>query len=437
MKLKTSLIYLLVLLCSCDKINVEFAEENTTGDPNILFFDDYPVELSTYKVDSFVTSNHDVFTIGHHADNLFGSITGGSYAAIDLPLENPLHDQNVSFDSLIVMLRPNKSYYGDTSLPFKLNVHRLLEKIENDDADNSTYFNPRSFQYDPVLLGQKNGPIRPTRDTTVNIRLSDAFGQDLLTKFKNNSTEVQSTQNFSNYFKGLFFGTDTMFSNSLYYFKSDSGKIMRLYYTLNGTVPEKTFLDFSMSSTKQFNSVFYSHAGTNLSVFTPYKTQLKKSSLTGNKAYLNTPMGSYIKINFPTILNIKELSPYVKIVKAELIIKPNAGTYNFPYTLPPYLVLYATDDGNGLNGLLADPASQVQAPATGNLYIDDLYGEKTQYTFDITNFISDIVNEGLFSKTALMLTPVLTTYDKSLERLILNDQGIGKNIQLNLYVLTL
>ena len=78
-----------------------------------------------------------------------------------------------------------------------------------------------------------------------------------------------------------------------------------------------------------------------------------------------------------------------------------------------------------------------QNPLTGDLYIDDLYGEKTQYTFDITSFITHLINEGRFSELALMLVPASGISDSKLERLVVNDQTLSKGIQLKLYVLGL
>ncbi|MGZ8525363.1 MAG: DUF4270 family protein [Chitinophagaceae bacterium] len=426
-KISLGLLFL-ILAASCTKVDVTFGNKGTEGDPDVSYFDNYAAELATYKIDSFITSTDSVFTIGHHTDSAFGSITAGSYAEVNLPTENPVKDKNVSFDSLVVILKPNGSYYGDTLTPFKLTIHRLLEKIENEDEANTDFYNPRKFQFDPAPFGQTMVMVRPKRGTAIKVRLSDAFGQDLLMKFKDDDDSIQLQENFLRYFKGLYLGTDSLFSKAMYYFVPDSaGLIMRLYYKLNGPVAQSKYFDFSFNNAKQYNQITYNHAGTNLAAFTPFKKQLKKSNLTGNKAYLHSNIGCYIKISFPTILNIKELYPYIKIMKAELVIKPDLSTHSYPYELPTSLNLYSTDENNNLNTIAG----------AGGLYVDELYGEKTQYTYDITGFITDLINEGRFSESALMLTPSSGVSDSRLERLVIDDQTLGKGIQLKLYVLGL
>jgi Domain of unknown function (DUF4270) len=424
------------LTSSCIKAPIDVVDNASPSDPNISYYDNYEIELSTYKIDSFLTSGTSTFVVGYHRDSLFGTITSGSYAQIDLAATNPVKNNNVSFDSLVLMLAPNGEYYGDTLIPFRIQVHRLLQKVENDESDDNNFYNPRKFSYDPAILGSYTSVIRPKRGSGISIRLSDVLGQELMLKLKNNDNDIEDNTSFINYFKGVYLGTDTLFSKTLYYFRPSTGSgIMRLYYHLNGTFSEEKYLDFPVSSTRQFNNLTYNHIGTNLSVFTPYKKQLKKSSLTGHKAFLHTNMSSYIKISFPSILQLKELYPYVKIMKAELVITPSPGTYRYPYQLPSAIYLYTTDDNNTLNQQLGDITGQ--SPLTGNLFIDKLYGDKTNYTYDITGFINTLVDEGRFSELALMLVPEATSPSTKLQRLVINDQTLTKGIQLKLYLLGL
>lgn len=421
---------------SCIKAPLKFADNAPVNDPDISFLDNYQVELATYKIDSFITSSHSVFTIGCHIDPVFGKINASTYVQVNLPSENPVNNKSVSFDSLVVVLKTNGSYYGDTLIPFKLNVHRLLQKIENEDETDINFYNPRKLSFDPVILGEHTAVIRPRKGSEISIRLSDVLGRELLEKLENNDDDIQSNGNFVDYFKGLYLETDTGFSKALYYFNAaSSGNILRLHYHLNSTFSEEKSLDFTFNPASQFNNISYSHEGTGLSAFTPFKKQLKKTGQTGNKAYLHSNMASYIKINFPSLLSIKELYPFVKLMKAELVITPSPGTYRYPYQLPRVLNLYTTDDNNGLLYPLTDFSGQ--NPQTGNLFIDELYGDKTKYTFDITNYLNNLIAEGRFSQSALMLVPSSGISDAELQRLVINDQSINKGMQLKLYVLGL
>lgn len=422
---------------SCIKVPLPLSDNTATADdPNISYFDNYEIELSTYKIDSFPTSGTSIFTVGYHRDSLFGTVNCSAYAQIDLPSTNPLKNNTVSYDSLVLMIRPNGDYYGDSLIPFRIKAHRLLEKIANDDESNNSYYNPRDFLYDPLSIGSYTSTVRPKRRSTINIRLSDILGKELLLKLKNDNTDIQDNNRFVNYFNGICLTSDTTITNAIYYFKPDSANtIMRLHYHLTGTFSEQKYLDFPFSTPKQFNHIEYNHSGTNLSAFTPYKKQLKNSHLTGNKAYLHTNTGSFIKIRFPSILRLKELSPYVKVMKAELVIAPSPATFKYPYWLPNTLNLYTTDESNTLKFQLAD--NFFQLPLTGNLHIDELYGDKTKYTYDITSYINSLIEEGPFSKSALMLVPSTTALSSELQRLVINNQSLTKSIQLKLYLLGL
>jgi Domain of unknown function (DUF4270) len=427
---------LLYCFSSCIKIPLPVEDNATATDPNISYFDNYEIELSTYKLDSFVTSGTSNFTVGYHKDPLFGTMSCGTYAQIDLPPGNPVKDKTVSFDSLVLIVKPTGEYYGDTLMPFKLQVHRLLEKIVNDDDADNKFYNPRKFLFNPSLLGTHTSVIRPLRGSAIKIRLSDLLGQELLLKLKNDNTDIEDNNRFVNYFKGIYLTTDTLFSKTVYHFKPDSAtSVMRLHYHLNGTFFEEKYLDFPLSAAKHFNHIEYNPAGTNLSVFTAFKKQLKKSSLTGNKAYLHSNVPSSIKVRFPSILQLKELYPYVKVMKAELVITPSPGTYRYPYQLPNAMYLYTTDDNNALGIQLQD--NFTQSPLTGNLYVDELYGDKTKYTYDITNYVNSLVEAGPFSKSALMLAPAAASFSTQLQRLVINNQSLSKGIQLKLYLLGL
>jgi Domain of unknown function (DUF4270) len=426
---------LCTLLFSCTKAPITFGSDGGT-DPALSYIDDYKVELATLQPDSFLTTGHNVFAVGYHTDPVFGVIQAGAFLQIDLPASNPLKDQNVSYDSLALVLKSNGEYYGDTTLPFHFRVHQLTQKMENDDPGDAAFYNLRRFAYAPVLLGQKQVVISPKRADSIAIRLSDALGADLLNKFKTNAVAIREQDDFVDYFNGIYIGTDTTLCKNLYYFTEHLNKaVVRLYYRFNGVTTQQRYFDFSVNPTHHSNFVSGRYTGTPLAVFTPFKRELKSSTLMGNRAYLHSNANTLVKISFPQLVQIKELHPYVRVVKAILEIRPAPGTYNYPYRLPPILNLHGTDDDNRLNYIIRN-ADGTDAQ-TGNLVQDNLYGDNTYYSFDITAFVNSQIQEGSFSKAALMLAPVNSTGDNTLQRLVINNQSIAKSIQLKLYVLGL
>lgn len=435
-KIPAFLIVLLCIISGCTKVDVTFDDNASDDDPNILYYDNYPVELSTYKTDSFYTSGNGVFTTGYHTDIAFGTVHAASYTELNLPAENPLKNQSVVFDSLVLAISPKGYYYGDTTLPVRFVVQRLTENIKNEDDGNTDFSNARTFLTEASIAGEKTVLVKPGKDSVITIRLSDIIGQELFQKLKTNASDIQDQASFIRYLKGFRIGVDTGSTNTLYYFGVPANNaFMRLHYRQNAAFLQEKRLDFSINITKQFNFIRFNNQNTALSVFPIFKKQLKESKLTGNKAYLNSNMGSYIKIGFPSLLSLKELYPYVQVMKAELIVKPSPGSYTAPYQLPAGLHLYTTDDGNNPISLLTDATGQTAL--TGDLIIDKLYGINTRYSYDITSYIQSVMDEGRFSRSALLLLSPSGFTDESIDRLVVNDQNLYNSIQLKLYVLGL
>ena len=73
-------------------------------------------------------------------------------------------------------------------------------------------------------------------------------------------------------------------------------------------------------------------------------------------------------------------------MKADLVIKPVSGTYSPTYALPPAINLALSNEANDIG---------TQLPyGSGNLNIDYLYGTNTNYSYDITAYIQNALNQG-------------------------------------------
>jgi hypothetical protein len=270
------------------------------------------------------------------------------------------------------------------------------------------------------------------------MRLNDQYGHELFEILKRNSDTVTNATLFYKYFNGIVLtgsGTD---QRSVYYFtpaESGSNIMMKLYYRQNGSAPVQASVDFPIApSAFQFNAFSYDKSGTPLSAFTAKKRQIIPSELTDHMAFLHGNSGLFPHLTMPALLSIKELSPYVKVVKAELEITPSLSDYasGSGYQLPPAMALYQIDEDMNLGGVLYDASGTVVQ--TGNLVIDYLYHKDTHYTYDLTGYVNNILNNGIFSQKSLVLLPFSNTYEN---RLILNNAINNKSVKLKLYVLGL
>jgi len=421
---------------SCEKVNITFAGNASDTDPNVIYLDNYKVDVGTMKLDSFSTAGSQAFMIGTHFDSSFGNISANSYSEIQLPGTNPVNGLNVSLDSLELVLMPNGNYSGDSNSVYKVSVYRLEENITTpgiDGANTSLYY-PRTFAHDDVPIGQAVTTVQPHAKKEFDIRLSDDLGNDLLNKLKNNDPAIQSQDSFRVYFKGVCLATDSTVNKNVYYFTgADTTTLLRLYYKEKGTSFVEKVMNFAYPQATQFNNIQYNFTGTPFALFAPYTKQIISSDLMGGKAYINNNIPSYARITFPGLLSLKQLYPYVKVIQAQLEITPTPGSYIYPNQLPAGLRMYISNSNDDFDNALLNA---VGTPQTGNLSVDYLYSQNTNYTFDITNYVNTLINEGRFStKTLLLATNSSLNYNET-SRLIFNDFN-GGGIKLKLYVLGL
>ncbi|MFT3843630.1 MAG: DUF4270 family protein [Lacibacter sp.] len=419
---------------SCTKVDIEFGVPSDEIDPAVTYYDDFETEIATLKADSFITSSHQVFAAGYHNDPQFGVLKSGSYAQVTLPSTNPVFGVNVTFDSLELILKPTGQFYGDSTKPVKLNVYRLAQNIKTSDGLDY-YYNTSSFLYFPDPIGEKTISLAGKTGSEIRLKLSDELGKEFLEKFRTSADEISSEEQFIDYFRGIYMNTDSAVTSSVSYFSANADSVfIRLSYHENGLYPVSKKLDFTYATAKQFNEISFRPVNTEVSFLGEKTSKVVSSTNTGNKAFLFSPAGTYIKVSFSSLLTLKEKYPYMKVIKAVLVVKPNAASYSFPYTIPSKMYLYSTDETNELLQGFYDGASSPSL-LTGDLVVDQLYGENTYYSYDITSFVNSKITEGQFSNSALLLTSSLDSYDTGVQRLIVNDQSQKNSIQLKLYVL--
>ncbi len=441
------LFVVIVFSISCNKVDVSFGDTASINDPNLVYLDNYAVNIGTYKVDSIVAPGHKIFAIGHIYDSTMGIVNAGAYAQINMPATNSLLNlaqPNLPpiYDSIELIIKPvggPSNFYGDTTRSMKINVYQLTQNMFPS-TPGGFYYNTTAFNYAPNPIGTKTVNFYATADSNIHVRLSDALGQDFFTKFLNNDSRISTQDQFVNYFRGIYLTSDSSVTNSLVYFKPAYDSIfIKLNYHQNGLYPITGIINFPYDNTNQFNNITGTFTTPCTAPFKNKINQLIPSTATCNQSFLNSNLGTSIEISFPTLLELKNLHPYVRVVQALLVIKPDPKSYQFPYNLPATLNLYTTDVTNvPIGGIINANGSGLQ---TGSLVVDNLYNLNTYYTYDITNFVNTIMNNGALIgagiPSALLLRSSLPNFDNSIHRLIINDQNTNnlRQVQLKLYVL--
>jgi hypothetical protein len=437
-------VFAVCTLAGCTKPVISFDSSFPSAiTTNIIAVDTMTVAMSTVLVDSFPTAGTGVSLVGNYFDPNFGSISSKSFLQIGPPAVIPTVSFLSTFDSLSVMFRLNRYFYGDTTLPQTYHVSQL-DTIISLPINQYTFYNTDSFLYSPTPLGSTSVTILPTsgRTTqnafdTVKVRLPDAMGQQLLGMLQRRSDTVTTLNGFLSYFKGLSLFADNSGAGVVYGFRDTA--TVRLWYHEPAAINQALYIDFKYNNkARQFNQISANKAGTPLSILTTLQNTRPNpliyaeapSAQTGNASYVQSATGIETKIAFPYIGNITNLKDYVSIYKALLILKPVPGSYNPLYPLPPQLILSQTDENNRAGAQIFGQ--------NGALVTDYITGENTAYSYDISYYVKNLLVNGQFNQSALLLAAPSPASTTTMNRAIFADRtNQNYTITLKLYYVSL
>ncbi len=130
------------------------------------------------------------------------------------------------------------------------------------------------------------------------------------------------------------------------------------------------------------------------------------------------------KIRFPTIRDVLKLPNYAKILKATLLIRPLRGTYGVgSYVLPPLMRLSQTTQLNAIgNDLTVIGSNGSPVTQTGSLIVDNLYGESTNYAYDVTTYLRGLILDGTINNNGLLIIPPSPALETQFGRLIIGNR---------------
>jgi preprotein translocase subunit SecE len=420
------LLLFIIGITGCEKTKIKFGQEYVDNSySNIILVDTLTPDLSTVYYDSIATTGTNTILAGYYNDTAFGKITAKSFFEVVPPALNDLAN-NAAYDSIILMLLPDKSFYGDTNTVSRLSVYQLQNELAFPSGQTS-FYNTTDFAVDPIALGSVSKVIFPTRADTLFIKLSDVKGKELFDFYKSKNYVMQSNDNFLNYFKGLQLAPDIANSKSVYGFRDSV--IMRLHYHETNLYREHKYLDFNYyNNGTQFNQVKSDRSATVLSVFNSTKKEVNAAA-TNNKAFTQTLTGLMAKVTFPTLRSLLLRGDYLKILRAELIIKPVKNSYNSFTPLPSDLYAVTTDRSNVISGTVA---------SSGVFVNDPLFNENTSYTYDITSYVQKQILVTEANKNGLLFIPPSPAYSNRLNRIIIGDKKNSEGaIQLKLYYVSI
>ncbi len=355
------------------------------------------------SIDTTRSDKLPVCFLGSLKDPVFGETNAGFYTQILLSSTKHRFGKNPQMDSLILQLT-YADVYGDSNAVLKVHVYEMKDDIC---FDSIYYSNKKIAVYptdyaDAVFHPDKNNyylfpsGINDTLFDTVKgvvrfnlSRLSPALGNKLL---RADTTVLDSTALFLNYFKGLYLTVDP--ANNIGALASFSVNSYKTYLTLYYHNDDKDSLQFNFvisPVTAHFNR--YDH---DYSIAEPdfIKQIVNRDTTLGQKRfYVQGLAGVQTIIKFPHIRDLNKLGK-VGINEAKLILP---GAESTPFLEPPaHLSLIKLNKDHTY--------SKLPDEDEGPDYFGGYYNSTTNsYSFRITRYIESLVKDSTKADYGLVL----------------------------------
>lgn len=400
-----------------------------------IYSDTFSVFTSTVQLDTFLSNNTGTMLIGRYKDDRLGQVSASTYFQLG-PANTFLPDFRSYFDSLVMVFHYTHNFSGDSTKPMTINGYRLTEQMTIRNQPIGTIklsaLNYGSGFFTSSTVPQAANPLFsgtiklfPHTDS-VSIRLPDTLGQLWFRLAQLDSAHIFSRPGVfvTSFFNGVHLEADAGSQSAVVGFDTKKFTV-RMYYkkTLNNLL-KQTHQDFNVFSTVyQFNNIQYDRTGTILSSL---QTNQKISSvLTNDVTYVQGGTGLATRLDFPSVKTFFANNPNLILNAAYLIVSPEQGTYPKNLLPPKQLQLYATDDSN-------IPLSAIGA-GTAPIVYDYQYGQNTNYSFQVYNYIFGQIKTGTTYITPLLLLSGGSVADNA-QRVYLGDRvHPNTKIQLKIY----
>ncbi len=376
---------LLTALFSCQDENSYLGESLVESSFRNVFTDTCRVDISTILVDSLKTLGDSVTQIGYYEDSVFGKVTSSFYAEYNKASFSVDDGSTYTFDSITLNMTPSGHYWGDTLVAQRINVYKLSKAITLN-SEETLYNTSKVTTEDSPLFSFLYKP-KPNTDNDIEVRMPDKFGKQLFEDILSENEALDSQDKFREYFHGLAFKQDNYGSCITGFMVNDSSMYMKVYYHESNNTLEEKELIYTVNTDYSYTHVEHDRSSSQISQLIPGQNNSILSYKTGKRAYLQGLTGIYNSIEFPYLNNIQVAGDIVSIESATLYLYPLKNSYGKYSQLPSTLRLYIADDNNNTENQVYD--SMGTTIQNGNLVVDNVFGDETYYSFDLTSFMQD------------------------------------------------
>lgn len=417
------LIIALCLSCgdqSLDEISVSMGEEYLTGSSSIELLDTLSVTTSTMTLDSVVTSASGSLLVGSYYNEDFGLIHADAIFRIQTPGEVDIDIDDDIFDSIVLCLKYNEFYLGDTTQLHSFTVEQvgsdLIEMLKDNENSSGTeyFYNTTTVTSSRELADYTYTPETKENDT-LKIRLDDELGEEWLRLLDEKSDSIEEDDDFLDYFRGIVLRSKRDAANypAIIGFAADETMCIYLHYhtVMDAKVSEKIKFTVTADETYQFNSIEEDRSMTTLSSLTTQKEDIS-SSLTDDKSFIQGSTGVMTKVEFPGLERLEILPVLDQIIKAEIILYVTEDIENDINDLPTKLSVYETNSSNVIGSQITDSSGDIIYMELGN-ESDEIDDPEYYYSVDITDQLIDELLDGSYDDDFSFAIRLLSSIETS------------------------
>lgn len=366
----------LFLGTSCNK-DAELVDDNASNNGlGFVLLDSLKVKTSTIEDQLVNGKNVPNVLLGSSSDPRFGFSKAAFYSELSLSQNAYDLGANAVLDSIVLIL-DQSAQYGSLNAGFDLDVYELNHDFDSEfEYQNNAVLNIKS----PTLASYTNFKF-PAADQDIRIKLDDAFGNILLSKF--GTSTLESSANFKDFFKGIYVTASSPNGDgfSTLALKNDNTKLKMYYHSDTQTDTSYSFI--VESGDIVLNQYVHHTAGSEA------ETATTDSDTDELISYVSSMSSFKTLVRFPDMTFLQE----VIVNKAELSFYQLDYSNSLNTSLPEMdqLFLFVKLGDTSLT-FLPDFTLSNPLPFGGRKELVAVAGQNTyKYTFNITNYVQALI----------------------------------------------
>ncbi|MBB6461097.1 DUF4270 domain-containing protein [Flammeovirga kamogawensis] len=297
-----AILFFAIIFCfACERTDLQtivIGGDLIDDQTQMCYADTFEIDVETHYMDSLYTKNGAYFLAGY-VDNgaEIGQTKTSAFTQLSIGSEEALNFDDRELDSLSLSLALDKtSIYGDTSQTITLEVYELSETIKGDSAE---YFSTDSVKYYTEVLGSRTFKVSDIETDTVNIVLSNTFGQKII-----DGAEYADQDDFASKIKGLAIrvkdGQTAAWAGK--YSLENYGTVMNLHMHYFGDTNEDTIrTTYYFGFKERFNQIDYTPGTLTQNIKIGDVVNSENSS---NYGFVFEGTGMVARIKFPSLVNL-------------------------------------------------------------------------------------------------------------------------------------